>query len=68
MYRKEATALIQEVGDKSESDAEMYLDRIIKLYQPEFDPLKNDAHPISGTKASHLKGIVRTYVTNGQRL
>jgi hypothetical protein len=60
--------MVRQLTGRSYTDSGKYLDRIIQLYTPEFDALKDNVHPILGTKSSHLKGIVQTYVTNGQGL
>lgn len=68
MYRNDAILMIEQISGKSISESRKYLDRIITLYAPEFDNLKTNLLPLSGTKTSHLKGIVRTYITDGQTL
>lgn len=68
MYRNDAILMIEEISGKSISESRKYLDRVITLYAPEFDNLKTNLTPISGTKTSHLKGIVRTYITNRQEI
>lgn len=66
MYRNDAILMISLITKRSIKESRVYLDRIIELYSPEFDPLKDHVHPILGTKSMHLKGIVQTYVTNQQ--
>lgn len=69
MYRNEAILMVHEITGKSIRESRHYLDRIIQLYTPEFDALKNTGSgQISGTKASHLKGIVNTYVADHRSL
>lgn len=68
MYRNDAILMIENASGKSISDSRKYLDKIIELYAPEFDNLKTNLLPLSGTKSSHLKGIVNTYLTDGQTL
>lgn len=66
MYRNDAITLIQSITGRSISESRKYLDRIIDLHQPEFENLKTNLMPLSGTKASHFEGIVRTYTANDQ--
>lgn len=66
MNRKEAIAVIQEEwkGEKDEAQSEKYLDRLIDLFEPEFDPLKTDAGEVAGNKKEHLRRNVRTFYKN----
>jgi hypothetical protein len=68
MYRNDAILMIEELSGKSISESRKYLDRIIDIHQPEFDKLKTNLMALSGTKASHFTGIVRTYLTNKEVL
>jgi hypothetical protein len=66
MKRKEAVAIIQEEwkGEKDEAQSEKYLDRLIDLFEPEFDPLKTEDGEVAGTKREHLRRNVRVFYQN----
>jgi len=68
MYRNDAITLIQDLSGESISNSRKYLDRVIDLHQPEFDKLKTNLMPLSGTKSSHFVGIIRTYVSSGRKI
>ncbi len=65
MNRMEAIKVIQEeYKGKNEAEAEKYLDRLIDLFEPEFDPLKTDDGEVGGTKREHLRRNVQIFYKN----
>jgi tryptophan 2,3-dioxygenase len=68
MYRNDAITLIHEVSGLNISESRKYLDRVIDMHKPEFDKLRTNLMPLSGTKSSHFRSIILKYHTDGQHL
>lgn len=69
MDRQKAIRVIQEeYKGKNEEEAEKYLDRLIDLFEPEFDPLKTNDGEVAGNKEAHLRRNVRTFYKNDKGL
>lgn len=70
MNRSEAVAIIQEEfhGDKDEAQAEKYLDKLIDLCEPQYDPLKDPDGTVDGSLAEHLRSMTQTFYKNEKGL